>query len=269
MNILSNGYRFEAEALTLSGYRSESSSNSDAFSGKFIGAKQFNGATGKAYGKFAGEPGTYQVEVGYYDENDGQSLAQVTVAGKTTGFRFNNDLNSLDPVNPPPAPSGGNTGVNPPPPPSGGNTGVDPSPPPSGGDTGLDAFEAEVVRLVNEFRAQNGKTKLNVNAALSQAAEEHSEDMAFNDFFSHTGSDGSQVGARVSEEGYDGRSVGENIAAGQSTPQKVFNAWKASPGHNANMLGSWEDIGVGYEYLDNDTGSVNYHHYWTANFGLA
>ena len=140
---------------------------------------------------------------------------------------------------------------------------------PSGTGTGVEAFEVEVARLVNEFRAQNGKTPLDVDAALTQAAEEHSEDMAFKDFFSHTGSDGSKVGARVSEEGYKWRSVGENIAAGQSTPQKVFDAWKASPGHKANMLGSWEDMGVGYEYLASDAGSVNYHHYWTLDFAVA
>lgn len=33
------------------------------------------------------------------------------------------------------------------------------------------------------------------------------------------------------------------------------------------MLGSWEDVGVGYEYLANDTGGVNYHHYRTMDFG--
>jgi uncharacterized protein YkwD len=35
------------------------------------------------------------------------------------------------------------------------------------------------------------------------------------------------------------------------------------------MLGSWKDMGVGYEYLANDTGNVNYHHYWTVDFALA
>jgi uncharacterized protein YkwD len=49
----------------------------------------------------------------------------------------------------------------------------------------------------------------------------------------------------------------------------VFEAWKASSGHKDNMLGSWKDMGVGYEYLANDTGNVNYHHYWTVDFALA
>lgn len=61
--------------------------------------------------------------------------------------------------------------------------------------------------------------------------------------------------------------MGENIAAGQTTSQAVVDAWKGSSGHRANMLGSWEDVGVGYEYLANDTGGVNYHHYRTMDFG--
>jgi uncharacterized protein YkwD len=289
MITLENGYRFEAEALTLSGFRIESSSVADASSGKFIATRHYSGATGNAYGKFAGEPGTYQVEVGYYDENDGKSPASVTVAGNKAQFTFDQNLGSSLPaasthtskVTHPSITLKNGDSFNLYGKANGGeharfdyidfirSDAVDPPPPPSGEDTGLDAFEAEVAVLVNEFRAQNGKTKLDVNAALSRAAEEHSEDMAWNDFFSHTGSDGSRVGARVSEEGYDWRSVGENIAAGQSTPQKVFDAWKGSSGHRANMLGSWEDMGVGYEYLANDTGSVNYHHYWTLDFGLA
>jgi uncharacterized protein YkwD len=287
MITLPNGYRFEAEALSLSGYRIESSSTAGASSGKFIATRHTSSATGKASGTFTGDAGTYRVEVGYYDENDGQSLATVTVDGQATTFRFDDNLGSSLP-----APNthathvthqsialqkGDSFSL------SGQANGSEyarfdyidfirldapnPPPPPPGGTPGLEAFEAEVVRLVNEFRVQNGRKTLTVDAALSQAAEEHSEDMAWHDFFSHTGSDGTRVGARVSEEGYDWRAVGENIAAGQSTPQAVVNAWKASSGHRANMLGSWEDIGVGYEYLANDTGRVNYHHYWTMDFG--
>jgi uncharacterized protein YkwD len=289
MITLEDGYRFEAEELALNGYRIESSSSARASSGKLIGTRQYSGATGNASGEFSGEPGTYRVEVGYYDENDGNSPASVTVAGNKVQFTFDQNLGSSlaaasthttkvthDSITLKNGDSFSLYGK------ADGreyarfdyidfirSDAVEPPPPPSGEDTGLDAFEAEVARLINEFRAQNGKTKLHVDAALSRAAEEHSKDMALNDFFSHIGSDGSRVGARVSEEGYDWRSVGENIAAGQTTPQKVFDAWKASAGHEDNMLGSWKDMGVGYKYLANDTGNVNYHHYWTVDFALA
>jgi uncharacterized protein YkwD len=289
MITLENGYRFEAEELTLNGYRIESSSNVGASSGKFIGTRQSSGATGQASGTFTGDGGTYQVKVGYYDENDGKSPASVTVAGNKLQFTFDQNLGSSLP-----AASTHTTKVTHP---SitlkngdpfslyGQANGAeyarfdyidfirtdatDSSGTDTSSGTGLEAFEAEVAKLVNAFRAQNGKKALTVDSKLNTAAEKHSDDMAFNDFFSHTGSDGSRVGARVSAAGYDWRSVGENIAAGQSTPQKVFDAWKASSGHRANMLGSWEDMGVGYEYLSSDTGKVNYHHYWTLDFALA
>ena len=41
-----------------------------------------------------------------------------------------------------------------------------------------------------------------------------------------------------------------------------------SPGHRANILNeNFTEIGIGYTYLENDTGSVNYNHYWTQVFG--
>ena len=299
MTPLSNGYRFEAESLKLQGFRIESWNNADASGGKVIATRHAHNAEGTAYGTFNGDGGTYRVEVGYYDENDGQSGANVTVAGQTTKFRFDKDLGSSLPARDTHTThvtheniqlqkgdpfsifgkangaefarfdyidfirSDGDAASAPAPEPT-------PAPTPTGGSAGFQAFEAEVARLVNAFRVENGRKELKVEGALNKAAERHSVDMALNDFFSHTGSDGSRVGTRVSDEGYNWRGVGENIAAGHSTPQKVVDAWKASSGHRSNMLNSmWEDMGVDYAYLANDTGKVNYHHYWTLDFALA
>jgi hypothetical protein len=86
--------RYEAEELTLNGYRVETVKNSSASDGKHISLKGARNGKGSATGIFEGETGTYQVKVGYYDENDGQSKAKVTVAGKTTSFVFDKDLPS-------------------------------------------------------------------------------------------------------------------------------------------------------------------------------
>ena len=41
-------------------------------------------------------------------------------------------------------------------------------------------------------------------------------------------------------------SAGENIAAGQSSPQNVMDSWMNSPGHRKNILNpDFEYIGVG------------------------
>jgi hypothetical protein len=57
---------------------------------------------------------------------------------------------------------------------------------------------------------------------------------------------------------------GENIAAGYSSAQAVFDGWKNSPGHNSNMLGAnYRVMGIGYVFV---AGSP-YGHYWTNDFG--
>ena len=129
-------------------------------------------------------------------------------------------------------------------------------------------FIEEVVRLTNVERAKAGLPPLKLNNQLLAAAQDHSNDMAQDDFFSHTGADGSSVGDRVRNSGYQYSTTGENIAAGQTTPAQVVEGWMNSPGHRANILNpNYTEIGVGYEYLQNDTGSVNYNHYWTQVFG--
>ena len=52
-----------------------------------------------------------------------------------------------------------------------------------------------------------------------QAAYRHSRDMADHDHFSHTGTDGSTLGARVDAAGYAWSGVGENIGAGYGSLQ--------------------------------------------------
>ena len=138
----------------------------------------------------------------------------------------------------------------------------------SGETKGLQSFVGQVVNLTNQFRAQNGLAPLALNSKLSEAAQTHSQNMATQDFFSHTGKDGSSAGDRVSRTGYDWRTVAENIAAGQQTPAEVVNAWINSPGHRANMLNTTiKEIGVGYFFLAEDTGTTNYNAYWTQDFG--
>ena len=129
-------------------------------------------------------------------------------------------------------------------------------------------FINEVLRLTNLERTSRGLNELTLNAQLNQAAQGHSDNMASQDFFDHTGADGSNVGDRVGDAGYAFRSTGENIAAGQTTPEQVVESWMNSPGHRANILNAdYQEIGIGYEYLAEDTGSVNYNHYWTQVFG--
>ncbi|MBE0568364.1 MAG: CAP domain-containing protein [Deltaproteobacteria bacterium] len=83
--------------------------------------------------------------------------------------------------------------------------------------------------------------------SLAMAAYLHSEDMALNDFFSHTGSDGSSAGERIARQGYPWRTYGENIAVGYPTVSSVVPGWLGSEGHCHNMMNpAFTEIGAGY-----------------------
>lgn len=125
-------------------------------------------------------------------------------------------------------------------------------------------FESEVARLVNTERARFGLPALKTAAPLADAAKSHTQDMACNLFFSHTGSNGATVWDRIAAFGYAYTYAGENVAGGYATPGAVVAGWMSSPGHRANILSDkFTEIGVGYAY----THKGAYHHVVTAKFG--
>lgn len=120
----------------------------------------------------------------------------------------------------------------------------------------------------NLERARAGLAPLTLNTQLSTAAGNHSSRMATGDFFSHQDPNGSTIGSRIQAAGYQYSTSGENIAGGQDSPQAAIAGWINSSGHYANILKpDFTEIGIGYTYLENDTGNVNINHYWTQTFG--
>lgn len=89
---------------------------------------------------------------------------------------------------------------------------------------------------LNDLRVANGLSALTYSPRLEQAALQHADDMLRARHFSHTGSDGSDVGQRVGRTGYGWCVVAENIAQGHRNLTEVLSAWSDSPGHRANML---------------------------------
>ncbi|WP_324606164.1 CAP domain-containing protein [Streptomyces griseus] len=120
---------------------------------------------------------------------------------------------------------------------------------------------ARIVQLVNAERSKVGCSPVTLNAVLTKAAQAHSEDMAAHRNMSHTGSDGSSPGDRITSAGYIWSTYGENVAYGYATPEQVMAGWMSSPGHKANILNcAFKDIGVGLAQPDS---------YWTQDFGTA
>lgn len=125
------------------------------------------------------------------------------------------------------------------------------------------SFENELVALINGQRTAQGLRPLGSQAQLARSARAHSIDMACRGFFSHTGSNGTAPGDRISGEGYRWSIFSENVARGYGSPQDVITGWMGSPGHRANILSPRVvDVGVGYAY-SSLSGRGDY---WTAVF---
>jgi uncharacterized protein YkwD len=125
------------------------------------------------------------------------------------------------------------------------------------------AWEDRVLQLVNQERATAGCASVASEVHLKTAAIAHSTDMATNAYFSHTSQDGRTMVNRVEAAGYTGWSrLGENIAAGQRSPEAVMDAWMHSDGHRANILNcAFTELGVGLAWSSSGTP------YWTQDFG--
>lgn len=129
---------------------------------------------------------------------------------------------------------------------------------------GNGSFESQVISLINQERAKVDLGALSANGSLTSAARRHSEDMACNDFFSHTSPTTGSPFDRILAAGYSYSAAAENIGAGYGSPAAVVDAWMKSSGHKANILGeNYVHVGLGYAYWSGST----YGHYWTATFG--
>ncbi|MEJ2620604.1 MAG: Ig-like domain-containing protein [Candidatus Thiodiazotropha sp.] len=139
-------------------------------------------------------------------------------------------------------------------------------------DACMDDSDKLMLTLVNNARAVSRDCGTTNYAAvdaiawhcqLESAALSHSSSMADNDYFSHTGLDGSSAGDRITATGYSWRAYAENIAAGYNDEEAVMTAWLESPGHCANIMNATvTEMGAGV--AEND--AARYRIYWTQDF---
>ena len=121
-----------------------------------------------------------------------------------------------------------------------------------------EAMASEVIRLTNIERAKAGRSALIYNAGLQKAAMIRAKEISVK--FSHTRPNGEDSSTALYEVGV-GNSSGENIAAGQKSPELVVKAWMNSQGHKLTLLDKENlYIGVGF-YQDADG-----RYYWVQSF---
>lgn len=124
--------------------------------------------------------------------------------------------------------------------------------------------EQEVFSLVNKVRKQHGLQPLIWIEELADAARTHSQDMAEHDFFAHISPTTGSPAQRVQSYGLPG--AAENIAAGYTDANTVFDAWMLSPDHRGNILNpDHRFIGIGV-YRENDNRDPYNGLYWTQEF---
>jgi uncharacterized protein YkwD len=134
-------------------------------------------------------------------------------------------------------------------------------------------FRREVLEHVNAARAHArdcGNTQMAAapplawDDALFDAAVDHSRDMATHNYFDHTDRDGNRVMQRATAYGYVWRAIGENIAGGDGSVDRVMGGWLRSPDHCRNIMNpEYADIAVACVERD----GTRWGTYWTMVLG--
>lgn len=122
------------------------------------------------------------------------------------------------------------------------------------------SFELEMVDLVNSVRLKRGLISLEYSEAATQSSRNHSNDMMVSNFFDHINKKNETPFDRMQKEGILYSKAGENIAAGQVNSIYAHEALMNSLGHRKNILGDYNNIGVGVVF------GGSYKTYYTQNF---
>jgi uncharacterized protein YkwD len=119
---------------------------------------------------------------------------------------------------------------------------------------------AAAARLISDYRRSHGLSPVTLNPQLMAIAAKHSRAMASADKMSHVLAGEGSFERRLSAGGYDAAIAAENVAAGHRNLDEAFAGWKASPGHNANMLKPGvTQMGIAVAYAQNS----KYGNFWT------
>ena len=101
--------------------------------------------------------------------------------------------------------------------------------------------EIQLMDLINAYRVNNGLKSLLKTNYISLKAEEHNNYMLTTNILSH------DIFAARSQNIMNvlgANATGENVAYNYSNAQTAFDAWLASPGHKANIVGNFTNFGI-------------------------
>ncbi|MCR8745004.1 CAP domain-containing protein [Romboutsia lituseburensis] len=122
------------------------------------------------------------------------------------------------------------------------------------------SFELQIIDLTNSVRYKKNLNGLKYSESATNSSVKHSTDMACSNFFDHKNKREESPFDRMKKEGISYVAAGENIAAGQTSAIYAHEAWMNSEGHRKNILGDYNNIGVGVAF------GGHYKIYYTQNF---
>jgi Cysteine-rich secretory protein family len=120
---------------------------------------------------------------------------------------------------------------------------------------GASARAEDITAMISQYRREHGLPAVKTDAKLTAVAVRQAQAMANSGIMDHdvAGSFASRIAAANTA------SAAENIAAGTKTWADTLRIWKASPGHNTNLLRPDADI-VGVAVAHNE--NTRYKTYW-------
>lgn len=108
------------------------------------------------------------------------------------------------------------------------------------------SMERQIYELTNIYRERHGLKPLNNDYWLSLLAQNHSKDMAIENYFSHESPSAGNLSERLKSLGIEHKKAGENIAANYVDAIEAVHGWLNSPAHRSVLLDSdATDIGTG------------------------
>jgi uncharacterized protein YkwD len=111
-----------------------------------------------------------------------------------------------------------------------------------------------ILERINALRRAHGASPLSEDPAVTRVAQAYSERMAREGFFAHVAPDGTNVGKRLSAQGYQFRTAGENLGLA-SGPLSAHFGIEHSPGHRRNLIDpQYTRVGIGIAAKDDGSG---------------
>ncbi|MFA1712041.1 CAP domain-containing protein [Peribacillus frigoritolerans] len=110
-------------------------------------------------------------------------------------------------------------------------------------------FEYQLFDLTNASRVNHDLSVLSWDKRVKVTAQDHSADMAVNQYFNHTNLEGESPFDRMEDDKINFRMAGENLAAGQNSSIFAHEGLMNSIGHRENKLQKdFESLGVGVAF---------------------